>query len=509
MPEAPPTRRTSRLNRWLAVALIVSAVALLAWLGWRAARAALYARAALDDLDRLQAVLANAFAGRAAPGAGRPGEPADAPDRGAGPRPGHSCALRRCSAGRPRSAPDLAQAPQLARHGRRGCRRPAGWPRTRSLLPPSLAAGGGGLDALPEAVDGLRKRAGRPWPRRKPGWPGRRLCAAAMPPLTEPRLVAQQLDRVDKLLPLAQRRAEAGRGSARAARRGRAANVPAAGAEQRRAAGDGRLHQRRGARYARPRQASTDLALKDSYAVDNWEQPHPTPPAALTKHMAADLWVLRDSNWSPDFPDAADVARRSVCAGPGGARRTARSRWTSKPSACSWAQSVPLQVPGVAEPVTGDNALEWMKEAWESPAGSDRGAGERRRRRAGGSSARISWASWSRRRWRRSPGRRGDLDLARHRAGAAYAALDGRHLQVALDDPTLRRRCFAERGWDGGMRPPDGERFPAGRRQQRGFQQGQPVRAADHRLPGAMRRRADWRQRLSLLTPIRAGPGPT
>ena len=53
----------------------------------------------------------------------------------------------------------------------------------------------------------------------------------------------------------------------------------------------------------------TELNLVDSYAVDNFEQPHPQPPPALSERMGAQLLLLRDSNWSPDFPTTAQVAR--------------------------------------------------------------------------------------------------------------------------------------------------------------------------------------------------------
>jgi len=48
-----------------------------------------------------------------------------------------------------------------------------------------------------------------------------------------------------------------------------------------------------------------ELSFKDSYAVENWAQPHPEPPAALRKYMLADLWVTRDANWWPDYPTSA------------------------------------------------------------------------------------------------------------------------------------------------------------------------------------------------------------
>jgi hypothetical protein len=47
------------------------------------------------------------------------------------------------------------------------------------------------------------------------------------------------------------------------------------------------------------------LTIEDSYAVDDFTTPYPDPPAPLRDYMGIDLWVFRDSNWSPDFPMAA------------------------------------------------------------------------------------------------------------------------------------------------------------------------------------------------------------
>jgi hypothetical protein len=47
------------------------------------------------------------------------------------------------------------------------------------------------------------------------------------------------------------------------------------------------------------------LIIEDSYAVDDFTTPYPDPPAPLRDYMGTDLWVFRDSNWSPDFPLAA------------------------------------------------------------------------------------------------------------------------------------------------------------------------------------------------------------
>jgi hypothetical protein len=51
------------------------------------------------------------------------------------------------------------------------------------------------------------------------------------------------------------------------------------------------------------------LTVEDSYAVDDFTTPYPDPPAPLNDYMGIDLWVFRDSNWSPDFPAA---ARRAI-----------------------------------------------------------------------------------------------------------------------------------------------------------------------------------------------------
>ncbi len=50
------------------------------------------------------------------------------------------------------------------------------------------------------------------------------------------------------------------------------------------------------------------VEMRDSYAVDDLSLPYPRPPAPLYAYMGADLWLLRDANWSPDFPTSAHQA---------------------------------------------------------------------------------------------------------------------------------------------------------------------------------------------------------
>ena len=51
------------------------------------------------------------------------------------------------------------------------------------------------------------------------------------------------------------------------------------------------------------------LQIENSYALDNFaRQAYPAPPDPLQAYMGAELWLLRDANWSPDFPTSAQTA---------------------------------------------------------------------------------------------------------------------------------------------------------------------------------------------------------
>ena len=49
----------------------------------------------------------------------------------------------------------------------------------------------------------------------------------------------------------------------------------------------------------------THLRIETSLLVDDFSKPYPTPPEPLFQYLNARLWLLRDSNWSPDFPTSA------------------------------------------------------------------------------------------------------------------------------------------------------------------------------------------------------------
>ncbi|HID84147.1 MAG TPA: DUF4012 domain-containing protein [Anaerolineales bacterium] len=65
-----------------------------------------------------------------------------------------------------------------------------------------------------------------------------------------------------------------------------------------------------------------ELNFQDSYAVDDLSQPHAEPPLPLRRYMWAQIWLLRDANWSPDFPSGgiivgADAIKQAYTSGRG------------------------------------------------------------------------------------------------------------------------------------------------------------------------------------------------
>ena len=198
------------------------------------------------------------------------------------------------------------------------------------------------------------------------------------------------------------------------------------------------------------------LNLTDSYAVDNYQQPHPLPPASLRQQMGIQLLVFRDSNWSPDFPASAQVARALYEQDQGIATDGAIALDLEAVRLLVAALG-PLEVPGIQGTVTGGNVIARMKQAWESPTTSQ------------GTVEDAQSSDW----WRKRKDFMGQLvavALARLQGGGdlnatalAYAAinmLEGRHVQIAVDDPALAA-VLAEHGWDGGLRPPEGSDFLA------------------------------------------------
>ncbi len=114
----------------------------------------------------------------------------------------------------------------------------------------------------------------------------------------------------------------------------------------------------------------TRVSYQDSYTVENYAKPHPWPPRPLIDFMGAEMWVLRDANWSPDFPTTARTIEQLyelnqgtrvdgvIAITPAGVQRLV-------------AALGPLDIPAFEERVDGANVLERMEFFFLSSAGGD------------------------------------------------------------------------------------------------------------------------------------------
>lgn len=432
------------------ILLLVVLAGLLVWLGVSGWRAATQARLALADLDRLQAGMANpSLAAIPAAGADLAALETHLAGTRAAARPFLWLAPRLGWV--PRAGEELVAAPvlldmaiEVAAGGRKAVDALA--PVTNALTT------GGAMDALPQIVAGLQSAAPALAESEARLAAAARLRERVQGPL-HPRL-ASLLAQVDVLLPLAQTGLEAAQvAPALLGQDGpRAYLILAQNNHELRPTG-GFISGAGVIRFDRGK--ITELKLTDSYAVDNWEQPHPLAPQALAEQMDTQLWTLRDSNWSPDFPDAAEVAR-ALYAQDQGVETDGAIALDLEAVRLLVGALGPLQVEGIAEPVTGDNTIEWMKRQWAAPTASE----------ATVESAATEW-------WLKRKDFMGELvasALAKLEGGgdldvtalgrAVLQMLEERHLQVSVDDPTLAQ-LLAARGWDGALRPRPGADFLA------------------------------------------------
>jgi len=188
-----------------------------------------------------------------------------------------------------------------------------------------------------------------------------------------------------------------------------------------------------------------EIQFEDSYAVDDFSKPYPDAPAPLLEYMLSELWLFRDSNWSPDFPTSARVAislytiSRDVEVNGVIAVDQQAIRWLV--GALS-----PLQVEGYAEPVTEGNVVQIAQRAWEP---GDEVAADWWEHRKDFMAALLNAIV------RRMEGGLDRAELIRL-ARAAFGALEEKHLLVYLEDEAAAS-LVAELGWDGALVCPQGD----------------------------------------------------
>jgi hypothetical protein len=180
------------------------------------------------------------------------------------------------------------------------------------------------------------------------------------------------------------------------------------------------------------------MVFKDSYAADDFTRPYPDAPEPLEFFMGVELWVFRDSNWSPDFPTAAQQAialyRPGYPVDIDGVIGLDQQAVKQLVGALG-----PLTTPGQADPVTADTVFEYMHAAWAPEEGVLDGAWFRQRKDFMGDLAGAAMA-------RLASGDVNHMLLMQE----GLALLQERHLQVYVEDePTAR--VLASKGWDGGL----------------------------------------------------------
>lgn len=112
----------------------------------------------------------------------------------------------------------------------------------------------------------------------------------------------------------------------------------------------------------------SQMTFSDSYAVDDFGQSYPEPPEPLRRYMGIELWVFRDSNWSPDFPTAAqqaiDLYRPGHPVSVDGVIAVDQETVRRLVDVIG-----PLEIEGSDEPVTGDTVIGYMRESWAPEEG--------------------------------------------------------------------------------------------------------------------------------------------
>jgi len=188
--------------------------------------------------------------------------------------------------------------------------------------------------------------------------------------------------------------------------------------------------------------------FEDSYAVDDFSKEYPDPPAPLLDYMSSEQWVFRDANWSPDFPTTGRDAIYLYQIGRPG-QIDGVIGINLKTIQILMPGLEPLQVEGFAEPVTAENVIRLLQEAWNpnlNAPDAPKSAGDwiMTRKRFASAFARAAMdkvlsgkANWSR------------LGL-----GTINAI---RQRQITLYIIGQESALVAKLGWDGALLPNDGD----------------------------------------------------
>jgi len=187
------------------------------------------------------------------------------------------------------------------------------------------------------------------------------------------------------------------------------------------------------------------VSFDDSYAVDDLSNPYPEPPAALRETMQTDLWLFRDSNWSPDFPSSARTAIQLYAIGRG-VEANGVIALDQEAIRLLVGPLGPLTVADWPEVVTGDNVIQAAQQAW---APGEEITGEWWLHRKDFMAGLLEAAL---RRLRQEPEQIRVADLAL----AFLQSLRQKHLLIYLEDEEAAT-VLSQAGWDGALRATSGD----------------------------------------------------
>jgi len=109
------------------------------------------------------------------------------------------------------------------------------------------------------------------------------------------------------------------------------------------------------------------LTVQNSYELDDFTREYPYPPQPLLDYMGSEQWVLRDANWSPDFPSAArDVITLYQISRPETVNGVIAINTAGMKSLMAGLE--PVNAPGISQPITSANFDQVLRDAWNPPA---------------------------------------------------------------------------------------------------------------------------------------------
>jgi len=189
-----------------------------------------------------------------------------------------------------------------------------------------------------------------------------------------------------------------------------------------------------------------EFFFRDPYLVDDFSKPYDEPPAPLYEYMLSELWLFRDANWSPDFPTSARKVAELYTYGQG-IELDGVIAFDQQGVARLIEGLGPLMVEGWDEPVTGENFIAIVRQAWNPPQGEVTGEWMNVRKDfmnrvaeaiLGQIMQRPETVNW--------------LELGQ----ALWQMLQERHLLIYLEEPAAASWLHAQ-GWDGALRPAQGD----------------------------------------------------